>query len=203
MSDLLNFLKLFSGPTNTTSASDTRRQILTRLKFIGSVSPHEKIDSHSLKVESPGVWTKLKRTFVTGDSRDTTLYFFSSTIDRSFEIVAASIHSKNVSEQIFTANVLQDLMKSVKGLRAAQQTYKEDKLVVCELEVIIESVQSKLYEYQQAFPEIFTIKDLSVMQINGRDNNLVRDELNEPIIKPPPRGLHVIEEDEENEGKMP
>jgi len=194
MSDLLSVLKFFTPSNSSTNSSDSRRQVLTRLKFIGSISPHEKIDSKSLKVESTSFWTPLKRWLFTGDSRDTTLNFLSSTIDRSFEIVAATIHNKNVSEQIFAANILQDLMTSVRGLRSVQKTYADDKLIVCEIEVLVQNIQGKLFEIQRSHPQLFTIKDLCIMQLSGKEKSE-----EDPIphdIKPPPKNLQTVEDEE-------
>lgn len=210
MSELMSFLRLFAPASSSAStASDTRRQVLTRLKFMGSLSPHEKIDSRSLKIESTSFLTPLKRWLFTGDSRETAVYFFSSTIDRAFEIVSAHIHSKNVSEQIFCANIIQDLFNSVKGLRAAQKTYADDKLIVCELEVLVETVSGKLFEIQKSHPHLFTMKELCVVQIKG--NNEKREqsldgemEDSVPTLKPPGGSLHAIrEEDDDDDGKMP
>ena len=201
----MSFLRVFSQtPNSSSSSNDSRRQVLTRLKFIGNISPHEKIDSRSLKIESNSIFTPLKRLLFTGDSRETTLYFFSSTIDRSFEIIAAHLHSKHVSEQIFCANILQDLLRSVNGLRAAQKTYSDDKLIVCELDVLIETISAKLFEIQQNHPQLFTIKDLCVFQFNKEKN---KDDLEDTeeiksikqIKIPPPKSLQINDDNEEEE----
>lgn len=171
LSDFVSFLKVFtpgSGPTNN---NDSRRQVLTRLKFIGRLQPHDKIDSRTLRVESNSIITPFKRLFVTGDSRETTLNFFSSTIDRSFEIIAGHINSKNVSERIFCANVIQDLIASVKGLRATQGTYEDDNYTVCEIDVLIQTVQAKIWEIQQSHPDLFTMKELCVVQVDKESDD--------------------------------
>jgi hypothetical protein len=166
LSDFVSFLKVFSPGATPANSNDSRRQVLTRLKFIGRLQPHDKIDLRTLRVESNSIMTPLKRLFVTGDSRETTLNFFSSTIDRSFEIIAAHINSSNVSERIFCANVIQDLIASVKGLRATQGTYADDNYTVCEIDVLIQTVQAKIWEIQQAHPDLFTMKELCVVQID-------------------------------------
>jgi hypothetical protein len=183
MSEFMSFLKIFSPATSLNNNADTQRQALTRLKFIGTLTPNEKIDSRTLQIESNSYWTSFKRTFLTGDSRKSTLLFFSSTIDRSFEIIAAHLHSKDVSDQIFCANILQDLILSINGLEAAKKTYSEDKLFVCELKVLIENITAKLFQYQKSHPQLFTIKELCVVQIRGTDNKeLILNENKNDIV---------------------
>lgn len=177
LSDFVSFLKVFTPGVSPANSNDSRRQVLTRLKFIGRLQPHDKIDSRTLRVESNSIITPLKRLFVTGDSRETTLNFFSSTIDRSFEIIAGHINSKNVSDRIFCANVIQDLIASVKGLRATQGTYADDNYTVCEIDVIVQAVQAKIWEIQQVYPDLFTMKELCMVQIDKEPD----DQSNNPI----------------------
>jgi hypothetical protein len=180
MSDLMSFLKFFTPPTgmsNNSTNIETRRQILTRLKFIGNIAPHEKIDSRSLKIETNNLFTPLKRLLFTRDSRETSLYFFASTIDRSFEIIAAHINSNNISEQIFCNNIIQDLIHSIKGLKSTQITYAEDKLVVCELDVLIESISGKLFEIKNLFPELFVVKDYSIANMPSTPRLVAQNDL--------------------------
>jgi hypothetical protein len=178
LSDFVSFLKVFTPGVGPANSNDSRRQVLTRLKFIGRLQPHDKIDSRTLRIESNSIITPLKRLFVTGDSRETTLNFFSSTIDRSFEIIAGHINSKNVADRIFCANVIQDLIASVKGLRATQGTYADDNYTVCEIDVIVQAVQAKIWETQQAYPELFTMKELCMAQIDKETD----DQATQPII---------------------
>jgi len=162
-------MKMFTSSSSSASTAETRRGVITRLKFISTLSPQEKIDSRNLKIESTSIWTPLKR-FISGDSRDITIQFFSSTVDRAIEIIDATLYSEKTSEQMFCANVITDLISSVKGLKAAQKTYSADKLFVCEIETLIEQVQSKVFELQKSHPTIFTLKEACVMDLQ---NNLM------------------------------
>lgn len=154
---------LTGGTTNLIS-SDSKRQIITKLKFISLLEPHEKIDINSLKIESSGIWTPLKR-LIAGSSRDTTVNFFGSTIDRTFEIIQASLSSERMADRIFVANTLTDLINAIRGLRAAQTTYADDKLVVCNIESQIESVQGFIMEIQEKHSDILTLKEACVVSL--------------------------------------
>jgi hypothetical protein len=165
MNNLLNMLRVVSsGPTYSRDSAQSKRVIISRLKFIGTIMPHEKIDVKNLRIESPSIFTPIRRIFF-NESRDTTLYFFTSTIDRSFEIIDAYLNSKKTSDKLFCANLITDLMNSVKGLQSIQTTYVDDKLVCCEISQMIETIQSKIYEIQESFPELLIMKELCVLQV--------------------------------------
>jgi|688.fasta_scaffold792514_1 hypothetical protein len=170
MADLIKFIKQLTSPNTNNNSMDGKRQVATRLKFIASIAPHEKIDSHNLRIESATLWTPIRR-FLYGDSRESTLTFFSSTISRTFEIIDANIHSKNMADKLFCANVITDLMSAVNGLKAFQKTYEEDKLVSCEISVIIESIEAKIFSIKETNPDMFTIKDKFITQIDKNDKS--------------------------------
>ncbi len=180
MADLLGFFKMFTSGAAHGASADSQREVLSGLKFIGQISPHEKIDSAELQVESKSFWTPIKRFFVTGDSRKSTLHFFSSTIDRSFEILMARLHSQNISEQIFCANILQDLLNSVKGLQATKKTYMEDKRFCCEIDVLLEIIQCKILEIQKTHNHLFTIKEACILDLSNAKKTTLPPRLPSP-----------------------
>jgi len=169
MNEFLSMIKMFSTSYNNSNTTQSRRTVITKLKFIGTLQPHEKIDSRNLKIESTSILTPIKR-LILGDSRETTIYFFSSTIERSFEIIDAT----KTTDKMFCANMISDLIKSVKGLKAAQKTYNEDKLIICEIDTIIESIQRKIYEIRKEFPEIYSEEniDKNKYEIQDTTSNL-------------------------------
>lgn len=133
---------------------ERQREILTRLKFIGTVGPGEKIDVRGMKVESNSLFTPLKR-LLNGESRDTTHGFISATIERSFEILSVYVHSDKKSDSCTAANIVKDLLAAVSGLKNIQRTYKDDKLFVCNLETIIEGINSRLTELKDTHGKLF------------------------------------------------
>jgi len=157
MTDFIKLISKFSNSSSNTNIIEGKRQVVTRLKFIASITPNEKIDSQNLRIESSNILTPLKRFFY-GDSRQQSMNFFTSTIDRTIEIIDAHIHTKSMSEKIFCANIINDLVLAITGLRAFQKTYESDKLISCEIDVIIETIEAKLYSIKQSNPEMFTIK---------------------------------------------
>ena len=49
-------------------------------------------------------------------------------------------------------------MGSVNGLKSFQKTYEDDKLISCEISVLIESIEAKIYAVRSTHPDMFTIK---------------------------------------------
>ncbi len=142
---------------NDTTKMDRQREIITKLKFIGTFQPGEKIDVNNLRIEDKTLFTPLKRLFF-GEGRDKTFNFLSLTIERSIEIIQNYVLSDRISERIYCSNLINDLFKAVIGLKNIQETYREDKMFVCNIDILIENVDAKLTEIKERFPEIMMIK---------------------------------------------
>jgi len=142
---------------NDTTKMDRQREIITKLKFIGTFQPGEKIDVNNLRIEDKTLFTPLKRLFF-GEGRDKTFNFLSLTIERSIEIIQNYVLSDRISERIYCSNLINDLFKAVVGLKNIQETYREDKMFVCNIDILVENVDAKLTEIKERYPEIMTIK---------------------------------------------
>jgi hypothetical protein len=156
---MLNALKYVFTNDRRDNINERNRDIVIRLKFIGTFQPGEKVDIKNLKIESNSILTPIKR-FMQGESREHTYSFLNSTIDRSFEIVNAYSKSEKMSERLLCKNILEDMIKAIRGLQNIQKTYKDDKLFYCNIETIIETIHSKLSETKEKFPDIFTLKGI-------------------------------------------
>lgn len=139
--------------------NEYNRDIITRLKFIGTFMAGEKIDVKNLRIETNSILTPLKR-LIQGEGRDQTYSFLNTTIERSFDIVKSYSNSERISERLMCKNILEDMIKAIKGLQNIQKTYKEDKLFYCNIETIIENIHFKLSEIKQKDPELFKIKGI-------------------------------------------
>jgi len=150
-------IKLFLSNNSKHSLEEKNRENITKLKFIGTFQPGEKVDVRNLRIENTSIVTPIKRMFF-GESRDTTYSFLNNTIDRTFEIISANCNSERLSEKLLCKNIINDLIKSVAGLKNIQKTYEDDKLFHCNIETIIESIQSKLSELKLKHPDIFRLE---------------------------------------------
>ena len=141
---------IFSGDKTT---FDRNKDIITNLKFIGTIQKGEKIDVKNSKIEENNLFTPLRRMLM-GESRETTFQFINTTIDRSFEIINSYVFSEKLSEKKFVTNVVLDLYKTIAGLKNIQTTYSDDKNFYCKIEIILEDINSKLNEFEDRHPYI-------------------------------------------------
>ena len=133
---------------------ERQREVLTRLKFIGTVGPGEKIDVRSMRVETGGILTPIRR-LISGESRDNTHGLITNTVERSFEVLMTYLHSDRKGDICTAANIVKDLLAAGTGLKNIQKTYKDDKLFVCNIETILEHINSRLTELKETHPKIF------------------------------------------------
>ena len=147
----------FASPLSSMHSShsfETAQEIITRLKFIGTIESGEKLDVRNMRIETNTMFTPVKRMFF-GESRDATLAFCSNTIERAFAITYSLAISDKPSDNKVCAHLLRDMNKAIIGLVNIQQTYKDDKMFVCNIETLMESIQAKILDVQQRYPEIY------------------------------------------------
>ena len=160
MSNIVHALKYVINTSGDYNRSERQREVITHLKFIGTILPGEKLDTKNLKIESNNFFTPFKR-MIFGDSRDSSYNFMCGTIERSFEIIYSYCQSERKSEQLFCINIINDLIKAVLGLKNMQKTYKDDKMFVCNIETLVENIEAKLTELKEKYPVLFTDDSLS------------------------------------------
>jgi len=156
MNSAISVFNFFRSALNAPSSyrSERQREIITQLKFISTFQSGEKIDVKHLKVEVNNYFTPFKR-LIYGESRDTTLNFLSSSIERSFEILLSNVHSEKKSDRLFCKNMIKDLTSAIQGLKNIQLTYSDDKLFWCNIETIIDSINTKISEVRDIAPNLF------------------------------------------------
>ena len=136
---MLQTLKLIlSTDKSRISLIDSHKDVIIKLKFIGTFQEGEKIDIKNLQVETNNIFTPIKR-LIQGDGRATTYAFLNSVIDRSFEIIYAYSNSEKVGERLMCKNIVEDMYKAIKGLNNIQKTYKDDKHFYC-IETLIDTI---------------------------------------------------------------
>jgi hypothetical protein len=150
-------LKILLSTSSKNSLEEKNRDCITDLKFIGTIQSGEKLDVKNRRIETDKIYTPIKRLFF-GESRDTLYVFVNNTIDRIFEIITSKSNSENISDKYMCKNIINDLVKSVVGLKNIQKTYKEDKRFSCNIETIIETIQAKLTELKIKHNDIFVLE---------------------------------------------
>lgn len=122
---------------------ESNEEIISRLKFIGYIQKDEKIDTRSVS-RQPNHWgTTIYRSFISPDDRNKTLRFLRQVIGRSFEILQQYIE-KNLQHE--ASSVLCDLRSSCSGLANLKHTYSQDTKFCCDIDVMLQRINSKILE---------------------------------------------------------
>ena len=150
---MMNAVKILLSNERKSQVSERNRETLTQLKFIGMFQPGEKINTRSMCIEPNNIFTPIIRR-IFGEGRETTLQFLSNTIERTFEIIQYQVVSTRMADQLQAQNTVTDLIKAIIGLKNLQKTYKDDKLFYCEIETLIETIHTRLVEFQTQYPDI-------------------------------------------------
>jgi len=153
---MYDLMKMISPSPIQASYHETTSETLTRLKFIGTLEAGEKLDVRNLKIESNTIITPFKRMFF-GESREATYSFIITTIERSFAILYSMAATEKVSDTMLCSNILLDMNKAMNGLVNLQTTYRDDKMFVCNIEMLIQTIQAKMVEVQHKYPEIWKL----------------------------------------------
>ena len=153
---VFDILKMVTPTAHSAHPFESTSETLTRLKFIGTLEAGEKLDVRNLKVESNTLITPLKRLFF-GEGREATFAFIYSTIERSFAILYSLAAADKVSDSLLASNILIDMHKAQAGLVNLQSTYKDDKMFICNVETLMQTIQAKMVEVQQKYPEIYDV----------------------------------------------
>lgn len=129
---------LSSGVYN---AIDTQDEVLARLKFLCSISKGEKINTKHLTRQPNTYFTALSRTLIYPDNRSNTLAFVRSVIYRSLEILENEKNAE-VAKRIYL-----DLSQARIGIENLKDTYVEDAKFVCDLDIVLENIKTRLESY--------------------------------------------------------
>tara|TARA_Y100000389_G_C17122451_1_gene346107 strand:+ start:189 stop:563 length:375 start_codon:yes stop_codon:yes gene_type:complete len=117
---------------------DDINRISSTLKFIGQINKNEKIDVKNMYLQPNTLITSIIRTLYQLDNRQNTLELIQKTIEQSLNI----IQNDDTQPQMKT-NFMIDLEKSKEGIRNLKYTYNNDTMFCCNLESIIQMIDSK------------------------------------------------------------
>lgn len=117
---------------------DDINRISSTLKFIGQIGKNEKIDVKNMYLQPNTLITSIIRTLYQLDNRQNTLELIQKTIEQSLNI----IQNDDTQPQMKT-NFMIDLEKSKEGIRNLKYTYNNDTMFCCNLESIIQMIDSK------------------------------------------------------------
>jgi hypothetical protein len=135
-----------------TLCMENHEEIMSRLKFIGHIEKDEKINVRHVNRQPNNLITKFSRTIIYPDNRSNALKFIKDVVSRSFEIIEHYIYQNNV---IITQGIVNDLINARQGLINLKYTYNDDTKFCCDMDVIIETIATKVSSLKNQHPEIF------------------------------------------------
>jgi hypothetical protein len=132
--------------------SNNYKEIITKLKFLSKIQPGEKINTKPyLSIVNDDWITSLFRKFYNFESRSETVQFINETVASTFQIIEQiKVTSRNIQiDATDTENILNNLYKDLvgakNGIANLIKTYKADKIVICQLETILENIDLFLH----------------------------------------------------------
>jgi hypothetical protein len=127
-------------------------EISSNLKFLSNIQTGDKINIKFMILQKPGIMTTFNR-YLHGECRINTLNFIRITIDRTFDIINTYTKSKITPRQLdkdkekyLCQHLIQSLKLAKNGMNKMKETYISDIKFCCDIEVIAEKIDSKLYE---------------------------------------------------------
>lgn len=125
---------------------DLKDEIIANLKFIGHINRYEKINCSISPafVQKDGLLTQISRTLYNIDNRQNNLNFLQTTVSDSFILLDHYINSTTDNAKIYKQYIISDLNQSILGLNNLKITYNSDLKFICDIDVIIESINAKL-----------------------------------------------------------
>lgn len=121
------------------------QDVISRLKFISTIKPGEKIDVASLSVQTDTLVGRLYRSILArGESRSATLEFIRQTLGEAFDLASAyavreDAFNRKIGQMIITA-----LSAAKSGIMGLTETYKDDRMFVSRVEILVGTLEAKI-----------------------------------------------------------
>ena len=123
------------------------QDVISRLKFISTLKPGEKIDVASLSVQTDTVLGRIYRTVLArGESRVATLEFIRQTLGEAFELAQAQAVHEDAYVRRLGAMVFTAIVAAKAGIQGLSETYKDDRMFVSRIETLVGTLDAKITE---------------------------------------------------------
>jgi hypothetical protein len=131
---------------------ENHEEIISRLKFIGHIQKEEKINVRHVNKQPNTLLTKLYRSLIYPDNRWNSLKFIKDVVIRSYEIVQYNIHRGDMEN---SKSILSDLIRAKQGIANLKYTYNDDTKFCCDMDVIIETIDTQMNSLKRIYPDLF------------------------------------------------
>lgn len=131
------------------SSDKSVQEILNRLCLLAKIQEGEKLDAHTLQLQSDSYWTRFVRTISTAcgldtQTRDATYSFVKTLTDDALCIIERCMQSTNELHNRMGQKVLEKLIESKKGIQMLHLTYSTDKKFIAKLETVVLILDTKI-----------------------------------------------------------
>lgn len=149
----LQILSAFKDSQQHSEMDASTADVVSKLKFIGLIQKGEKINVRCMCVQPDTLITRLSRTFFSMDNRTNAYNFIESVVNRGFDLVNIALTRDTVRsiDRRLVKNLLQDISKSICGIKNLRETYVYDIMYCCRLDALIEGIESRLKDITETY----------------------------------------------------
>jgi hypothetical protein len=129
------------------------QDVVSRLLFIASLRPGEKVDVATLSVQTPGILGRFYRTTVArGETRHATLDFIRLTLKEAYGLVPVFHGCGEPFGRTLGLMVVDALGAAKAGLVSLRDTYKHDRMFALRLDTLANALDAKLAGFARLAP---------------------------------------------------
>lgn len=139
---------------------DNNHDTITRLKFLSKIRKGEKINVQNNMLQPDSWATSVSRALLNTDNRQNTLTYVQNTINSGFQLFGLYIKSEKLSEKKLAEQIIEDISNAKSGINNLKHTYTDDTMFCCSIETYIQTIDAKLTEYQEKYPDIFKKQEI-------------------------------------------
>ena len=141
---------------------DNNHDTITRLKFLSKIRKGEKINVQNNMLQPDSWATSVSRAILNTDNRQNTLTYVQNSITSGFQLFGLYIKSEKLSEKKLAEQIIKDISNAKNGINNLKHTYTEDTMFCCSIETYLQTIDAKLTEYKEKYPDLFeTIEEES------------------------------------------
>ena len=134
---------------------DSRQEVLTKLKFLAKVDRGEKINIRDMSLQNESWFTTVSRTFWSVDNRNNTMNFIQNTITSAFNLIILLLKSDTVGDRQICKTIIEDIIRSKKGISTLKSTYAEDTYFCCGVDTYIQMIDAHMADLKSKQSELF------------------------------------------------
>ena len=174
---------------------DSRQEILTELKFLARVDRGEKINIRDMSLQNESWFTTVSRTFWSVDNRNNTMNFIQNTITSAFNLIVLLLKSDTVGDKQICKTIIEDIIRSKKGISTLKTTYAEDTYFCCGIDTYIQMIDAHIAQLKSGYPEIFNGIDENPSQGVFKSDGSSSSSTSSPSLLPIPQpSIPVLQE---------